>query len=144
MSKKFDKYRDVYPTWLHTPTCYILSMYDRGSNNRERYTEYKEEPKIPTTEDVEQYKEKYDLDDWGAVNKFMDEHILKVPVIKHKDKEFCIIEFYGKKGMLCGWRNVDTCKMGMPFFVKYAKKNGINGFYYKNQFIKFPKYGWVF
>lgn len=57
-----------------------------------------------------------------------------------KDKDFVVIQFYGRHKCLCGWRNNESCKIGIPFLCN-IKGNFIK---YKNQLIPLNDGGWVF
>lgn len=96
-----------------------------------------------------------------AMNKFgknreVDNRYLNVPVKYitskyngsnegEKDKSLCIIDFYGNDKALVGWRNNETCKMGMTRVCKIVHKDGKHYLKYKDKLILISDpYGWVF
>lgn len=61
------------------------------------------------------------------------------------DKEFVIIELYGRKSALCAWRNTERCNVGKTFICPIIKKNKKYYVLYKNQQILLSdSYGWVY
>lgn len=136
--KKFGKNRSVDSSWLNIPAKYCFGVNGRYTNRK-----YKE-LKIPESE-----LEKLDIfsDEWNEQYKKLKEKYLNPQLIlkQNYDKDFVIIEFYGKSKCLCAWRNNIACKMGMTFICPIIKRNKKYYVKYKNQLISLEtNSGWVF
>lgn len=136
--KKFGKNRSVDSGWLGTPVKYCFGVKGKYTNRK-----YKE-LKIPESE-----LNSLDIfsDEWDEKYKELKEKYLNPQLILKQDynKDFVIIEFYGKSKCLCAWRNNITCKVGMTFVCPIIKRNKKYYVKYKNQLISLEtNYGWVF
>ena len=148
MSKKFGKNREVDNQYLNVPVKYITNY--RGKNTgghdifrNENYEEWVEgqvdfvnkNPIFKTS--VKINKEEY--------NKWCKNNLLQKTLVKKgTDKSLCIIDFYGKDKALVGWRNNNTCKMGMTHICKIIWKNNKPYLNYKGNLILINNSGWVF
>ena len=139
--KKFWRNRSVDPGWLGTPVKYCLGVKENHTNKKYR------DLKIP---DFELEKlDKLDIfsDEWEELHKELKEKYLNPQFIlkQNYDKDFVVIEFYGKSRCLCAWRNNLTCKVGMTFMCPIIKRNKKYYIKYKNQLISLEtNYGWVY
>ena len=117
--KKFGKNRSVDPRYYNVPYKYIMGKV-RGSNpdgkdkfEYETYEEFRERYKDRWGEDIS--KEGFE-----AAVKYSQEHgwggdIRQKRIIKEgKDKSLVIVDFFGKKLALVGWRNNKTFSVGIP------------------------------
>jgi hypothetical protein len=68
-----------------------------------------------------------------------------IEVMKNKDKTLCIVDFFGKKKALVGWRNNEKCSISMPKICPIVYKKGKGFILYKGKEILFTdSSGWVF
>ena len=68
-----------------------------------------------------------------------------IEVMKNKDKTLCIVDFFGKKKALVGWRNNEKCSISMPKICPIVYKRGKGFILYKGKEILFTdSSGWVF
>lgn len=139
--KKFGKNRSVDFSWLNTPVKYCFGVNGGYTNNK-----YKE-LKIPESE-LERL-DRFDIfsDEWEELHNELKEKYLNPQLIlkQNYNKDFVVIEFYGKSKCLCAWRNNQACKMGMTFICPIIKRNKKYYVKYKNQLISLEtNYGWVF
>ena len=66
-------------------------------------------------------------------------------LLKNRDKTLCIVDFFGKKKALVGWRNNERCTISMPKICPIVYKNGKGYIVYRGKEIEFTsKGGWVF
>lgn len=117
--RKFKKNRSVDPGWLETPVKYFFGVKGKYTNRKYR------ELKIPESE-----LNSLDIfsDEWDEKYKELKEKYLNPQLIlkQNYNKDFVIIEFYGKSKCLCAWRNNLTCKVGMTFICPIVKNIMLN------------------
>lgn len=147
MSRKFGKYREVDNRYLNVPLKYMTNYYGKNTDGHDIFCEenyeewYKRQNEFINRnpifkEYIEVNKETYN--DWKKNNLLQ-----KVLVKKGTDKTLCIVDFYGKDKALVGWRNNNTCKMGMTHICKIIWKNKKPYLDYKGKLILINNSGWV-
>ena len=154
---KFRRNRSVGPGWLNTPIKYCSEVKGKYTNPKSDNTREITD-NFFNWEDVSGKISKSELDSleiwsdsWNDFyDKLYEDYLIKPylklhPRKKKLNKDFVIIEFYGKSKCLCAWRNNLTCKIGMTFLCPIIKKNKKYYVKYKNQLINLEtKYGWVY
>lgn len=161
---KFKKKRSVDEHWLSVPIKYCSGV--RGQHTDPNY-ENSHKKEINDFNFQECYEkgmfpaseiEKLDAIDWFGnhdewnkqydhmMTKYVLEPYYKTHTVRKKhDKDFVIIEFYGKHKALCAWRNTERCNVGMTFICPIVTKNKKRYVKYKNQLIPLSaKTGWVY
>lgn len=150
-TNKFGKNRSVWNTWYVVPTVYLLN--EEGANTAKKtkvkrvlmsYEEAKQRndelnEKYPTMR-VDYTKELYNeqiKDKYPYVYK-------QVEIKGEADKTLAVIQFYGNKALV-GWRNNDTCKMGMTHMCPMVHKKGKTYLVYRGRKIELSRKhgGWV-
>jgi hypothetical protein len=149
---KFKKGRSVDPLYLHVPTAYVKKI----NGSRQNAYSHVDEDDIRKNILIQKIKKlgikisnSIDLFDAMTIlgknvdcltfDKIMEDvdkkTYKKIQKINNKDfdKEFTIIEFLGKRRVLCGWRNTNTCKVGKTFVLPIINKNKKTYILYKNQ-----------
>lgn len=163
---KFGKNRSVDTRYLNVPYKYLTSIdgqHEATNMERkmtlaeykkmrqelcERWAEFGEE--MPSDEEVKAdykalSKQARKDDEDGSLAYSMLEYRKPKELIKSKDKTLCIVDFFGKKKALVGWRNNEKCSISMPKIcpIVYKKKKGY--IIYKGKEILFTESsGWVF
>jgi len=62
-----------------------------------------------------------------------------------KDKDLCIVDFFGKNFVTVGWRSSNSCSISMPKLCRVVTKNGKKYFVYRGRKVLFSdSSGWVF
>ena len=157
---KFRRNRSVDPGWLNTPIKYCSEVKGKYTNPKSDNTREITD-NFFNWEDVSGKISKSELekldsleiwsDSWNDFyDKLYEDYVIKPylklhPRKKKLNKDFVIIEFYGKSKCLCAWRNNPTCKIGMTFLCPIIRKNKKYYVKYKNQLINLEtKYGWVY
>lgn len=134
---KFKKNRSVDSSYLNTPIKYCLGTKGKFSNEK-----YKE-PKIPESELEKLDKLDIFSKEWYELNEKLKGKYLK-KLKQDYDKDFVIIDFYGRSKCLCAWRNNATCKIGLTFICPIIKRNKKYYVKYKNQLLPLEvNSGWV-
>lgn len=147
--KKFNKNREVDHNWLNIPIKYILRTTGSNTGSNDKYVT------LPIEEQYENYLKWNKEFDWlenepmtfdeykDYLKKYPDSNETIYVPAKH-NKTFCIIEL-SKHWATCGWRNNDTCSIGMPIKCRIVKKNKHIGIIYKDKFYPIDdSSGWVF
>ena len=152
MSVKFGKNREVNNRYLNIPVKYILHYDGSNIGGKDKYTvitfdewkkmmnEWNTKSGLPSHE--------FTYEGYVAWKKYCDEngydyHYKKL-VKKGKDKTLCIVDFYGSKALV-GWRNNNTCKIGMTRLCNLVTKNKKTYIDYKGKLILISDdSGWVF
>lgn len=136
--KKFEKNRSVDSSYLNTPIKYCLGTKGRFSNKK-----YKE-PKIPDSELEKLDKLEIFSDKWYELHEKLKGKYLKKKIKQDYNKDFVVLDFYGKSKCLCAWRNNITCKIGITFICQIIKRNKKYYIKYKNQLLPLEtNSGWV-
>ena len=148
--KKFGKNRSVDQGYYNIPYKYILvgSEFKGGSKTTsggqvtrpDTYEEWVEKMQGSV------FSELVDLsiETYNYIRRNNPES-LGYKVIKEKeDKDLCIVDFFGDKYALVGWRNNSSCSVSMPKLCRLIKKNGKYYIKYKDKLIKISGgSGWV-
>lgn len=163
--KKFGKNRSVDRRYYNVPYKYLTSIegqHEATNMERkmtlaeykkmrqelcERWAEFGEE--MPSDEEVKAdykalSKQARKNDEDGSLAYSMLKYRKPKELIKSKDKTLCIVDFFGNKYALVGWRNNSSCSISMPKLYKLIKKNGKYYVKYKDKLIKISGgSGWV-
>lgn len=138
---KFWKNRSVDSGWLGTPVKYCFGV--KGDHTNKKYKELK----IPDHELEKLDRLDIFSDEWEELHKELKKKYLNPQLIlkQNYNKDFVVIEFYGKFRCLCAWRNNLTCKVGITFICPIIRRNKKYYIKYKNQLISLEtNYGWVY
>ena len=161
---KFGKHRSVDGRYLNVPYKYLTRVdgaYTKPKSSRlMTLQEFKDEKKriceewqdeCPSDEELKtefkelhkKHKNPNDEDEW------LTEHVLAfnkpIELIKNKNKELCIVDFFGKKKALVGWRNSNKCSISLPKICPIVYKGKKGYIIYKGKKIEFTNQsGWVF
>jgi hypothetical protein len=113
----------------------------------ERWADFGEE--MPSDEEIKSdykvlSKKARKDDEDGSLAYSMLEYRKPKELIKSKDKTLCIVDFFGKKKALVGWRNNEKCSISMPKICPIVYKKGKGFILYKGKEILFTdSSGWV-
>lgn len=147
MLKKFGKDRSVISSWLHIPIKYMLEVSGSNTGSKSKYvltpeylqSEYSNYVSMCRDfgiqpEGIKEFKEGLEKE------RFTGEFIPS----KH-NKEFCIISL-SKRVAICAWRNVSSCKIGIPFLCRVERRRSSVGIIYKDKYYPINKSsaGWVY
>ena len=144
--KKFKKNREVDENYLNIPYKYITSVYGKNFGGNDKY-EF-----IPYEEFRDDMKEEWDTDIskenyMEIINRAIKggyEYLYKRKIKEAKNKDLCIIDFFGKKWALVAWRNKKRCSVGMPKLCRIVKKKKkIYVIYKGNDILISDNNGWV-
>ena len=150
--KKFGKHRSVDPRYYNVPYKYLTSVRGKNVDGKDKwryetYEEFRAKYKDRWGKDIteEEFKAaikyyKENRPDWDRDGDIREKIILK----EGKDKSLCIVDFFGKKLALVGWRNNKTYSISMPkvYPIIWEGKKGYI-LYHDQKLLFTDKWGWV-
>jgi len=148
--KKFGKNRSVDRRYYNVPYKYILvgSEFKGGSKTTNggkitRFETYEEWAESMRNSVFARYANinRYTYND---LRRNHPEVLRQIDLNEKEDKTLCIVDFFGNKYALVGWRNNHSYSISMPKLCKLIKKNGKYYVKYKDKLIKISGVsGWV-
>ena len=163
---KFGKNRSVDTRYLNVPYKYLTSIDGQHetpkSDKKMTLAEYRQMrkelaerwasfgEKMPSDEEVKADYKALSKQAHKKGEEGIDAYLIlqkrkPIEVMKNKDKTLCIVDFFGKKKALVGWRNNEKCSISMPKICPIVYKKGKGFILYKGKEILFTdSSGWVF
>lgn len=135
--KKFGKYRSVDPRYYNVPYKYLTSVRGKNVDGKDRWGKDITEEEFNAV--VKYYKE--NRPDWDRNGDIRE----KITIKEGKDKSLCIVDFFGKRLALVGWRNNKTYSISMPkiYPIVWEGKKGYI-LYHDQKLLFTDRWGWVF
>lgn len=148
--KKFGKNRSVDRRYYNVPYKYILvgSEFKGGSKTTNggqitRFESYEEWAERMRNSYFAQFVH-ITRDTYNDLRRNHPEALKQIVLSEKEDKTLCVVDFFGNKYALVGWRNNSSYSISMPKLCKLIKKNGKYYVKYKDKLIKISGgSGWV-